>query len=1192
MKRGRVASFALALFLGLSYVLSSFGSDVHASGFGNGAGASAHAAQEAQRYYYGQLPEEAKSFYDAMYNMYAQGIFKTGTGDYDLVGNGHLTQEQLEGYAGGNMALLTFMGAARDAFYADYPEIFYVDFSYLTLRVTQKGSAYCAYLGPGRSDNYFVKGFSSQNEVEAAITEYDARIASMVDGANKLEVEEGKSLAQQKVKYIHDEIIWNTSYKLENTCAPENIGHIRTAYGALVKGESLCEGYARAVKAALDKLGIQCVLVQGGFQRTTDSVEPHMWNYVQVDGQWYGLDATFDDPVSPLPGEGGVDGFERSDYLMVGDDVMGRRHIPDGVMSEANFEFSYPQLPGEGKSFQEVSNNNGLKVMFSEDAIEGGVPTGVYKVSYNGMGAAKSMENGKYFLMRTIRFRDGENRWEYDKWAYLLPDVYMFEDTEAEATIKLASEEYVEFAVTSEDPGDYKENSPEGIKRLTFHGDPLLFEAQTEVLYNPNGTYTPPPYVKKATPALTSKIPIQKTHVTVEYDEPLKLVEGMEAGVGCSVLDESTTAIENSKVENFKWDGDKTVTLDFTPSSMWLDESVTYSFHVTGLVGVDSEKVPKSFSYTASAKKAVCAYRSRGYFWNIYGRPQLLEQSDLSKKNYQEWKTEDNSPVTPEMMTGLTLVATSPTHAQTDTMGNMVQETLGEQALKSETYNISMLVCRQSLITVGSSIRLSVGFPKGYGPDDAGVTFKAYHFARDKNGEITGMEEIPCTVTRYGLVILCKSFSPFAIVAAKDDGTAAKAPKSIILSETNGGSISGGEDGMLTLAQGESKELSVQADDGYVIDSVIVGGEYQKVTNSKVMAVKANEAELSRGDVIEAQFVAETVKQKETARGEAVVQPAPALEVKLKQNSVTVKEKEKLTVTAEVKAGGGSMVSYQWKKDGKALPGQISDTLTIPSASVKDAGKYTLAVSAVSGIASTELESGACTVSVTPSGAVAPGNPENPQVSLKKVSGLKASSGKTDRVKLQWNKVPNADGYQVLRYNASKKKFVKVANVTKTSYIDKKRTAGKPYRYKVKAYRKVNGNLSYGPLSKEAKAIVMPKTPTGVTAKRLSKTSVQVSFKAVKEANLYYVYKYKYNSSAGKIASTFRVKGNKFYQYNTKTKKWVYLNKVKVKGGRMACIVTGLNEGDKNQKYGVKSAVSKSGYKLQYSAPSKTVKVK
>lgn len=39
MKRGRIASLALALFFALSFVLDSFGSDVYASSLGNAKGA-------------------------------------------------------------------------------------------------------------------------------------------------------------------------------------------------------------------------------------------------------------------------------------------------------------------------------------------------------------------------------------------------------------------------------------------------------------------------------------------------------------------------------------------------------------------------------------------------------------------------------------------------------------------------------------------------------------------------------------------------------------------------------------------------------------------------------------------------------------------------------------------------------------------------------------------------------------------------------------------------------------------------------------------------------------------------------------------------------------------------------------------------------------------------------------------------
>lgn len=1208
MQLKRTASFVLAILFAASFVTGSFTGQAYASQLED-AGKAADAG-ESGRYYYSQLPEEAQGFYDAMYQMYTKGIFKTGTGDYDLVANKHLNQSQLDGYANGNMTLLTYMGAARDAFYADYPEIFYVDFSYLTLRVTKKGSEYCAYLGPGRSDHYFVKGFNSQAEVEAAIAEYEARIQELAAGADSLPAEEGKDPQEQKVAYIHNELIQHTSYRMENTCRTENTGHIRTAYGAWIKGESLCEGYARAMKAALDRLGIQCILVQGGFQRTIDQAEPHMWNYVQLDNVWYGLDATADDPISPLPGEGGLDGFERTDYLLAGNETMSKRHVPDGVMSEANFEFQYPELAGADRMFQEVANTNGLKVEFSSDALSGDVKMGVYKVSYKGMGAAKSMENGKYILWRTSEYDAEKNTWKYGRWAYILPDVYKFTDTETEVTMQLATAEYSEFAVTSEGPGDYTENSLEGIKRLSFWGDPLLFDAYTEVLYNPNGTYQAPPFVRKAVPSLTSRISIGKTHaIRIEFDETLKLAEGAQGpGIDVSVLQEETTAVENCRIENIAWDKDRTVSFDFTPSELWLDEQVDYVFNVTGLVGSESEKVPKNFSYTASRRKAICAFRSQGYYFSYFGRPQLLENSDLSKKDFQEWKTDDNAAVTPEMLTGLTLVATSTSNGDTDIINNKLEGELGAAVKSSETYNIDLLTCNKNVLSVGSSVRLAVGFPKGYGPDDEGVTFKAYHFKRDQNGQIVGLEEVPLTVTRYGLVILCKSFSPFAVVAVEDDGTNPKTTKSMILSSTLGGQITGAENGVLTLAQGEVRELAIQADDGYVIDAVVSGGKYQEITDSKSMTIKADYKSLRDGDIIEAQFVAETVRQKETDRGETLVLPAPVpAQVKLGMDSITAEEKKGFEITSEITAAEGQDYTCQWYKDGEPLEGQTRSSLTVPTAVKQDEGAYTLVVTTRSGVAGTEAQSGVCRVTVTPAPAdggpqITP-TPEQPKEeekpeqkpteqkpNLKKVTGLTISSEKAGQVKLKWKKASGAGGYQVLRYDASKKKFVKAANVTKLSYTDKKRTGGKPYRYKVRAYKKVNGKTYYGPMSKEVKIIVKPKAPTGVSVVRLTDTSVQICFNPVKNATSYRIYEY--NKSTGKQVASFKVTSKKLYQYDKKTKKWKYLNKVqKGKSGRYICELTGLNTGVKGLKFRIKTTVSKKGYKVRYSVGSKLVTV-
>lgn len=1183
MRLKKTVSILMAIALALPLGVCSFEGTAYASSVENIAAVPA-AEQGIGRYYYNQLPDEAKNLYDAMYNMYAQGIFKTGTGDYDLVANGHVTQEQLDGYANGNMTLLSYMGAARDAFYADYPEIFYVDFSYLSLRVTQKSGTYHAYLGPGRSDNYYAKGFTSKEDVETALLEYENKMEEIVQGANSVTADDGKQRTEQQIKYVHDKLIRNTSYRLENTCKKENVGHIRTAYGALTKGESLCEGYARAIKAMLDQLNIPCVLVQGGFQSNADKLEPHMWNYVQIEDKWYGIDATMDDPISPLPGENGLDGFERSDYLIVGADVMNRRHVPDGVMSEANFEFSYPELEADGGMFAQVSDNNGLKVLYNGEAIQGDIKTGVYKVSYNGMGVAKTIESGKYILMKETQYIENTDKWVYGKWAYVLPDVYMLNDTDTEWTVNVASSQYVEFAVTSQAPGNYKTTEGGSLENLSYHGDPLLFDAHTEVLYNPNGTYVAPPYVKKAIPSNTSRMYIGKTyHITLIYDETLKLAEGAtEAGIKVSILQPNTTALENCKIENIKWNGTDTVEFDFTPSPMWLDDTISYEFEPTGLVGVDSEKFPKSISYSAAYKKSICAFRSSGYYLNLFGRPQLLENSDLSKKDLEQWKTEDGEGVTPEMVTGLTLVVSSPSHAQTDTMNGMINSEFPEdKVLKSETYNISPITCNKNILSLGSSVRLSVGFPAGYGPDDEGVTFKAYHFIRNRYGETIGVEEVPCVITRYGLVITCKSFSPFAIVAVEDDGKNVKTTKSIILAHSGGGKISGA-DGVLTLEKGESKELTIEAEEGSVIDTLVVGGKYQKITNNRSMTVKITDQELMDGDIIEAQFVAATVQEKEKQRGEVVVQPTPVpVEIGLSSEKINVQVKKRFEINATISEVAG-VHTYQWYKDGAALPGKTAKQLVIESASKQDAGKYTLVVTTAAGSASVSATSKVCEVTVQDAAPQV----QNPPM----VSNLKASSGTVSNVTLKWKKVSGADGYQVLRYSPSKRKFVKIGVTKKTSYTDKKGTAGKAYRYKVKAYKNVGDITYFGKLSQEVKVIVKPKVPVKVSAKRLTKTSVQIYFNPVKNATVHQIYKY--NKKTQKYSLSYQVKSKKLYKYNAKKKKWTYVRKVtKTKEGRFVVKLTGLKK-ESNQKYYVKASVSKKGYKTVSSDKSKIVKVK
>lgn len=94
----------------------------------------------------------------------------------------------------------------------------------------------------------------------------------------------------ESVKYIHDELIDMTDYTLTGG------EYIRDADGALLNGKALCEGYSKAFAYVCQLIGIEANCVIG-----TASGGAHMWNFVKLDGEWYHMDVTFDDPVGAAP---------------------------------------------------------------------------------------------------------------------------------------------------------------------------------------------------------------------------------------------------------------------------------------------------------------------------------------------------------------------------------------------------------------------------------------------------------------------------------------------------------------------------------------------------------------------------------------------------------------------------------------------------------------------------------------------------------------------------------------------------------------------------------------------------------------------------------------------------------------------------------------------------------------------------
>lgn len=118
----------------------------------------------------------------------------------------------------------------------------------------------------------------------------------------------------EKEEYINNYIIENCKYD-DAAAQTENIeGNENDAYGALVDGSAVCEGYARAFQLLCNKADIDCVMVSGTVDNTN-----HAWNCVKIGGEWYQIDVTWNDT------DGDKD-YLQNDYFNLTDSLMLEDH--------------------------------------------------------------------------------------------------------------------------------------------------------------------------------------------------------------------------------------------------------------------------------------------------------------------------------------------------------------------------------------------------------------------------------------------------------------------------------------------------------------------------------------------------------------------------------------------------------------------------------------------------------------------------------------------------------------------------------------------------------------------------------------------------------------------------------------------------------------------------------------------------
>ena len=151
--------------------------------------------------------------------------------------------------------------------------------------------------------------------------------AAVRDVLNQLNVTDAADY--EKIRAVYDYICENVTYD-NSHLGNISYKHQFTAYGALIQGTSVCQGYAVLLYRLALELGIDARLIPGVSHNQT-----HGWNIVKLDDLYYHLDSTWD--------------AGSSEYIYFLKGANFPDHIRDAKYDASDFHAAYPMAPNDYK---------------------------------------------------------------------------------------------------------------------------------------------------------------------------------------------------------------------------------------------------------------------------------------------------------------------------------------------------------------------------------------------------------------------------------------------------------------------------------------------------------------------------------------------------------------------------------------------------------------------------------------------------------------------------------------------------------------------------------------------------------------------------------------------------------------------------------------------------------------------------
>lgn len=159
--------------------------------------------------------------------------------------------------------------------------------------------------------NGYVVSFSPYYNEKLATEEV---ISAFNDRVNKI-LDETTAPGMSQVEMalsLHDYLVLHCAYdwNVVNGRGASSY-NVYTAYGALMEGDAVCQGYAMAYNLLLNKVGMETEYV-------TSSTINHGWSLVKIGDIWYHVDVTWDDPTFDFSGYShDLPGLCSHDYFLV-----------------------------------------------------------------------------------------------------------------------------------------------------------------------------------------------------------------------------------------------------------------------------------------------------------------------------------------------------------------------------------------------------------------------------------------------------------------------------------------------------------------------------------------------------------------------------------------------------------------------------------------------------------------------------------------------------------------------------------------------------------------------------------------------------------------------------------------------------------------------------------------------------------